>query len=366
MTESELHSINERFNEQLRKQKRLQTNGMQAKGTVYHLGEASEILQSAGIPKLPIEMASRRLLDKSMQDNHPFDLLELIGLPKAIQDPIAVFNSSTVPGAFVVMTEIQHNKKNFVIALHVIKKKNNVDINDIRSVYPRRANQIQSALDNDMATYINPSKLKKWHVQRQFNSGEVNEPLLTAKIQKNIEIAKQKVKNFQNPTKISSKENNLTTHIMETQQKTSNGKTIVPCEKFSKMTASEICIVMRKSRSYEIVRNGADNTRIALKTNMKPAETLPQEKTVAQENNLVIAGIKLDKKQENLLYSGKNVKVGEAQYKDKPCVVFAKIKEVDGEKKIAVSYHGKKVKVKVDVPKAKVAPKSQPRKGRKM
>ncbi len=69
MTEQEIIQVNESFNKQLQQQ----IAGTLPAGHVYNLGDPSDILIEAGLPNLPIEMASRRLVNKAMQENHPFD-----------------------------------------------------------------------------------------------------------------------------------------------------------------------------------------------------------------------------------------------------------------------------------------------------
>jgi type II secretory pathway component PulC len=108
-----LEAVDSRFNEELQQQ----IDGTLPKGHIYKLGNAGDILQSASIPTLPIELLSSRLSDKSMQENHPFDLSEVKDLPKAIQNPLAAFRSATHIGSYVIMTEIKHKGKNFVMAL---------------------------------------------------------------------------------------------------------------------------------------------------------------------------------------------------------------------------------------------------------
>ena len=71
--ESRIGKVNSQFNEELQQQ----IDGTLPKGHVYRLGMPSAVLQSAGLPHLPIELASSRLAAKSMQENHPFDLSEL-------------------------------------------------------------------------------------------------------------------------------------------------------------------------------------------------------------------------------------------------------------------------------------------------
>lgn len=132
-----IKDINDRFNEELQQQ----IDGTLPKGHVYSLGMPNDILRSAGLPNLPIEMSAERLAGKSQQANHPFELSETEGLPAAIQHPIAIFDSTKNDGSSVILTELKHGDSNFVAVLGVRQsdkqRKIDVEVNSIRSLYPK-------------------------------------------------------------------------------------------------------------------------------------------------------------------------------------------------------------------------------------
>lgn len=161
--------INNTFNNELEQLKK----GTLPKGHIFKLGNPTKILQAAGIPNLPIELAASRLKDKSKQDNHPFDLSDIKDLAIAVQNPLAVFDSSTQLGSFVVLTELTRNGKNFIAAIEANKKKNLIEINDIRSVYPRNNMQIISAINDNLTRYADKQKMREWFSKQRFNSAEV-------------------------------------------------------------------------------------------------------------------------------------------------------------------------------------------------
>ena len=61
------------------------------------------------------------------QENHPFDLSEVINLPNAIQNPIAVMRSATRLDSKVIFTELAHKGRNFVVAIQMDKKRGRMD-----------------------------------------------------------------------------------------------------------------------------------------------------------------------------------------------------------------------------------------------
>ena len=190
-----LREVNNRFNEQLQQQ----IDGNLPKGHIYQLGMPSDILYSAGIPDLPIELAASRLVDKSMQENHPFELSEVKDLPMAIHRPIAVFRSATHIGSNVILTALKHKGENFVVALMTNKQKGKIYINDIRSIHYRKSLSIINWILDDLADYIKPTFEQEWLVptinelrsQPQYNSAEVR---------KKLNGATNIVQNFENPS----------------------------------------------------------------------------------------------------------------------------------------------------------------------
>ena len=186
-TDEELNEANERFNEELQQQ----IDGTLPKGHVYRLGQPSGILLSAGLPNLPIEMAASRLSDKSMQENHPFKLSEIRDLPSAIQNPMAVFRSATHIGSFVVMTEIEHNGKNFVVAIEANRRKGRIEVNSVRSVHYRTSNaHMANWITEGLLEYVDKEKMAEWLSKQQYNSADVR---------KLFNHATNIVRNFENP-----------------------------------------------------------------------------------------------------------------------------------------------------------------------
>jgi hypothetical protein len=94
---------------------------------------------------LPIELKAGRLKHKASENyknRHPFDIAYIKDLPKAINQPIAVFNSTKNDGAKIILTDLKSkNGNNFVAVAKIYKdalgKKNSMDINSIVSVYPK-------------------------------------------------------------------------------------------------------------------------------------------------------------------------------------------------------------------------------------
>ena len=183
-----IDEVNDQFNAELQQQ----IEGTLPQGHIYQLGHPSEALQAAGIPNLPIELAASRLSNKSMQANHPFELSEIENLPEAIQQPLAVFRSATHIGSYVVMTEIEHQGKNYVAAIQTHRQKGRLEINDIRSIHYRRTNtHMVNWIDEGLLEYVDKQKMVEWLSKQRYNSAEVR---------KLFNHATNIVNNFENPT----------------------------------------------------------------------------------------------------------------------------------------------------------------------
>ena len=183
-----IDEVNDQFNAELQQQ----IEGSLPKGHIYQLGHPSEALQAAGIPNLPIELAAKRLSDKSLQANHPFELSEIENLPEAIQQPLAVFRSATHIGSYVVMTEIEHQGKNYVAAIQTNRQQGRLEVNSIRSVHYRNSNaHIANWIDEGLLEYVDKQKMVEWLSKQRYNSADVR---------KLFNHVTNIVNNFENPT----------------------------------------------------------------------------------------------------------------------------------------------------------------------
>jgi hypothetical protein len=118
----------------------------------------SGALLHGGVKNLPLEMSSRTLETKSSTDyrhRHPFDLSDVRDLPRAINQPIAVFKSEYEDGKKVVLTELSDKEgNNFVCIIDVrqTRGRNVVSFNSVISLYPKdSAGRIAKWFDSEFA-----------------------------------------------------------------------------------------------------------------------------------------------------------------------------------------------------------------------
>lgn len=166
-----LSDINELFNLRLQQQ----IEGKLVKGYTYKLGNPNAILQAAGIPDLPIELQALRLSDKSMQENHPFDLSEIKNLPTALQDPMAIFEYGDKSKAVNLITELEYNKEKFLVGLFIQPKVlgNVLQINAIRNIFPKQTLSIVNWVNTGKGLYYNKEKVLNFLDQQRTNPADV-------------------------------------------------------------------------------------------------------------------------------------------------------------------------------------------------
>lgn len=150
-----------------------QINGTLPAGHVYKLGYPNDILLSARLPDLAIEMAASRLSGKSAQENLPFELSALKGLVCAIHEPLGVFRSATRVGSFTILTEVHHAGENFIAAIEANYSKGSIRVNDIRSLYPKKTASIFGWINDGLLEYADKTRLPDWVSQQRSNSADV-------------------------------------------------------------------------------------------------------------------------------------------------------------------------------------------------
>ncbi|MFC3874936.1 MuF-C-terminal domain-containing protein [Neisseria musculi] len=135
------------------------------------LGKTPAVLKMLGIPDGVVRISGgtiekaiigslgrKNAYDKNRHSLRPEDMKKL---PKQLNNPIAVFESTTKKDAFVVLTElVEHENgkdKPVIAALHISKGKRDVDLVDIASVYGRHDKQLENAFNNNLL-YMNKEK----------------------------------------------------------------------------------------------------------------------------------------------------------------------------------------------------------------
>ena len=100
-----------------------------------------DVLQKLGAPDLPMTMSADNLA-KVLSDKQDHQLPKALvkQLPAALAEPVMVFESATAAESFVVLTELKHEGRSVMVAVHLDTERQRVRVNDIASAY-RRGNE---------------------------------------------------------------------------------------------------------------------------------------------------------------------------------------------------------------------------------
>ena len=181
----ELQEVNERFNEQLQ----AQIDGTLPKGHVYSLGMPSDILRSAGIPNLPIELTASRVSLKSGQEKHPFPIKILSNLPQMLQKPIAVFHYGDK--AMNVIVEIEYEGRDLLVGLVLNQDRNGIEIHSVRGLFPKDTAKWLNWITQGKAIYLNKEIIQTKITQQRTNLADVGHL--------NLDDLAKVIKEFENP-----------------------------------------------------------------------------------------------------------------------------------------------------------------------
>ena len=167
--EEGIEAINDRFDADLK----MQAEGTLPEGHIYQLGRPSDVLLSAGIPNLPIELSATRLAEKSGQRNHMFDILDVAGLPKALWKPLAVFSYGDKAKAQNVIVSLKKDGKQFVVGIHFNQERRGLLVNDIRGLFNKNNAEWLNWISQGKSLYLNKTEIQALIDQQRTNLAEV-------------------------------------------------------------------------------------------------------------------------------------------------------------------------------------------------
>lgn len=229
-----IEDVNKQFNQQL--------EGLteeNADKVMLSLGRPSAVLRAAGVEDKPMKLYGNKVIKKMRK--HGFTLAEIKDLPRAVADPIAVFNNYQKNGNRSILTELQIGDKHILVSVTVGKTGVDADFNIVSSVFGKGSNNVVDWINKGYATFINKEKaLDYLHFsERSISEASDNQELVsTANI----------IRNFENP-------NVLEENLVPTEQ-TNDIDTAVAD------TANKLNIGVRVAHSIDEVNN--DSVRRAI------------------------------------------------------------------------------------------------------
>ena len=183
-SEEDAEGVNARFNDEL--------SGLtdaNADKVVFSLGRPSSILLSAGVEDRPMKLYGNKVMKKMRK--HGFALEELRDLPRAVADPVAVFNNYGEVGNRSILTELRTKQGNFLVSVD-IGKDADIDFNIVRSVFGKGDNSIVDWINKGLATYINKKKALTFLSHQSA-------PIAATAANAELSSAAKVVKDFENP-----------------------------------------------------------------------------------------------------------------------------------------------------------------------
>lgn len=181
---NKLNVVNERFNEELSN-----LTEDNADKVALWLGKPSKVLLAAGVEDKPMKLYGNKVIRKMKK--HGFSLEELRNLPRAVADPIAVFDNIGRKGNRSVLTELHTENGNFLVAIDLGKGKEDIDFNIISSVFGKGDNKVVDWINKGFATYINKEKALNY----LHHSAPIAEALSNSRLSSAAKI----IKDFHNP-----------------------------------------------------------------------------------------------------------------------------------------------------------------------
>ena len=146
--------MNRRFNDEL-----IQLTEENKDKVVLSLGRPSAVLLAAGVYDKPMKLYGNKVIKKMKK--HGFTLAELQNLPRAVADPIAVFDNIGREGNRSILTELRTEHGNFLVTVD-LGKDADVDFNIVSSVFGKGSSNVIDWINKGLATYINKKKLLRF------------------------------------------------------------------------------------------------------------------------------------------------------------------------------------------------------------
>ena len=188
-SETDLENVNRRFNEELDK-----LNEENAQNIIFDIGNPGYILRSSGLSGMPIRLYGNKLMKKMRK--HGFDATDVKDLPKAINDPIAVFNNYGNEKNRAVLTELKTSQGNVLVTIEW-GKGTDAEINIVTSVFGKGNSKIVDWINKGFATYINKSKALDYL--------RISAPIAEAQDNRELSDAAKVVEDFENPKVVGEK-----------------------------------------------------------------------------------------------------------------------------------------------------------------
>ena len=154
----------------------------------FSLGRPSEVLRAAGVSDMPMKLYGNKLLKKIKK--HGFDKVALRDLPRAVANPIAVFNNHEQEGNRAILTELHTEQGNVLVAID-LGKGADVDFNVVSSAFGKGQNGVVEWINKGQLTYVDKEKA--------LNYLHLAAPIAAASDNQKLSLAANVINGFKNP-----------------------------------------------------------------------------------------------------------------------------------------------------------------------
>lgn len=137
---------NSRFDNELL----LALSGKLPESHIFYIGKPGKILQKCGFPK------------------------DILGLDKALQSPVAVFEYGDRKKSQNVVVNIKQGEKNFLAGIHFNQKTRGYEVSDLRTLYPKDNIEWLNWIGQGKMIYGNKKELQALTAQQRMNVAEVS------------------------------------------------------------------------------------------------------------------------------------------------------------------------------------------------
>ena len=125
------------------------------------IGRVPSVLRAVGVSDAPMVMPPS-VIHKVTVKKHTLTREMVEQIPSALRDPIFVFNSATEPNSVTILTDIRHQGKNVVAAIHLDRPAPRKPANLVVSLHDRPASQIENWIKDGLILYANQGKARAY------------------------------------------------------------------------------------------------------------------------------------------------------------------------------------------------------------
>jgi len=134
-------------------------SGVMERWEKIHLGYPSVSLQQVGIPPYPIKL--NQSIVRKVINKHGLSSAQLVEVQKGVNSPLMIFESNSLPGAKLLLTQTVHNSESLIVAIHKGQMGKN-PTNEIRSIYPKATAIILLWIEKKLLLAADKQRSQQW------------------------------------------------------------------------------------------------------------------------------------------------------------------------------------------------------------